>query len=124
MAADRYLKVVLTVIALELGWLAINNASVPLSAQRGSSAMPVVIRGIELAGPASGMLPVTLTGNHTLVPVTLTSSNTVVRVMADRPLQLEQPVIVQADRPLIVESGSRPLLVQSMPATSSARPGP
>ena len=67
---------------------------------------------------------VTLTGNNTLVPVTLTSSNTIVRVMTDRPLQIEQPILVHNDRPLIVETGSRPLVVQSMPATSSARPGP
>jgi len=124
MSADRYLKAVLTVIALELGWLALNGASVPLSAQRGPAAQPVVIRGVELAGPSPNTLPVTLTGNNTLVPVTLTSSNTIVRVMTDRPLQIEQPVLVHNDRPLIVETGSRPLVVQSMPATSSARPGP
>jgi len=123
MSADRYLKAVLTVIALELGWLAINGASVPLSAQRGPAAQPVVIRGVDL-GPGANTLPVTLAGNHTLVPVTLTSSNTVVRVMTDRPLPIEQPILVHNDRPLVVETGSRPLLTQSMPATSSARPGP
>jgi magnesium-transporting ATPase (P-type) len=125
MPADRYLKAVLTVIALELGWLAINGASVPLSAQRGPAPQPVVIRGIDLAGAnVPNTLPVTLTGNNALVPVTLTSSNTVVRVMTDRPLQIEQPLIVHNDRPLVVETGSRPLLIQSTPATSSARPGP
>src|SRR5262245_32366272 len=127
MSADRYLKAVLTVIALELGWLVISGASVPLSAQRGGPVgQPVVIRGIDLGSAANppNTLPVTLTGNQALVPVTLTSSNTVVRVVTDRPLPIEQPILVHNDRPLVVETGSRPLVVQSMPATSSARPGP
>jgi hypothetical protein len=112
MSADRYLKVILTIIALELGWLAIKDATVPVSAQRGEPApTPVVLRGIDLR--QREVLPVTLTGNNSVVPV-----------MSGRPLQIEQPLIVQADRPLPVETASRPLLVQSVPATPSARPGP
>ncbi|HEY1307027.1 MAG TPA: hypothetical protein VGF24_25910 [Vicinamibacterales bacterium] len=112
MAVDRYLKVVLTVIALELGWLVIKDATVTVSAQRGQPApMPVVISGVEL--PQREALPVTLTGN-----------NAVVRVVSERPLQLEQPIIIQNDRPLLVETASRPLLIQSVPASSSPLPGP
>jgi len=112
MPADRYLKVILTIIALELGWLAIKDVTVPVSAQRGEPApTAVVLRGIDLR--QREVLPVTLTGNNSVVPV-----------MSGRPLQIEQPLIVQADRPLPVETASRPLLVQSVPATPSARPGP
>jgi len=112
MAADRYLKVVLTVIALELGWLAIKDAAVPVSAQRGEPVpTPVVLKGIDLL--PRDFLPVTLTGNNSIVPV-----------ISGRPLQLEQPLVIQADRPIPVETGSRPLLIQSMPASSSPRPGP
>ena len=57
MSADRYLKVILTVIALELGWIALKDTAVPVSAQRGQQTepTPVVIRGIDLpcTGPAS-----------------------------------------------------------------------
>src|SRR5262245_21493334 len=119
MAVDRYLKVVLTVIALELGWIAIKDATVTVSAQRGQPAAvapaptPVVISGIDLGPERRTSLPVTLTGN-----------NAVVRVVSERPLQLEQPIIIQNDRPLLVETASRPLLVQSVPASSSPLPGP
>jgi hypothetical protein len=123
MSVDRYVKVILTVIAIELGWLAISGSAVPLSAQRatGAAPQPVVIRGIELS--SRDVLPVSIAGNS-VVPVTLTGNNAVLRVVSERPLQLEQPLIVQNDRPLIVETSSRPLLIQAMPAVPSARPGP
>jgi hypothetical protein len=110
MSADRYLKVILTVIAIELGWIAIKDAGT-VSAQRGEPApMPVVLRAINLT--RQEVLPVTLTGNNSVVPV-----------IAGRPLQLEQPLIIHADRPIPVEA-PRPLLMQSVPATASPRPGP
>ena len=34
MTVDRYTKLILTVIALELGWIAINNSGVQVLAQR------------------------------------------------------------------------------------------
>ena len=43
MTVDRYTKLILTVIALELGWIAINGTGVPVLAQR-SEATPVIIR--------------------------------------------------------------------------------
>ena len=46
MTVDRYTKLILTVIALELGWIAINGTGVPVLAQR-SEATPVIIRGVE-----------------------------------------------------------------------------
>lgn len=114
MSADRYLKVILTIIAIELGWLAIKDAAVPVIAQQREPApTPVVLRGINLDPARPETLPVTLVGNNAAVPV-----------FSGRPLQLAQPVIVQADRPLPVETGSRPLLIQSVPATSAPLPGP
>lgn len=110
MSADRYLKVILTVIALELGWIAIKDVGTA-SAQRGEPApTPVVLRGINLRGQE--VLPVTLTGNNAVVPV-----------ISGRPLQMEQPLIIQADRPIPVEA-QRPLLIQSVPAAAAPRPGP
>jgi hypothetical protein len=78
--SDRYLKIVLTAIALELLWLAASAAR-PVAAQ--PSAMPVVITGIQL-DPLVEALPVIVDG-----PVLIT---------ADEPLKIE------ADRPLRVES--------------------
>jgi hypothetical protein len=114
MAADRYLKIVLTVIALELGWIAVKDSAVQVSAQAGEP-MPVLIRGVEI-----------LPGKDTSLPVTLVRTNGPVRVNSDRPLQVEaqRPLPIHADRPLVVETDQRPLLIQSVPAVPAARPGP
>ena len=78
MPADRYMKLILTVIAIELGWLAIQGSAVPVAAQRGAVPTQVIIKGVELMPretlPVSvintnGSLPVTLTGNNAVVPV-------------------------------------------------------
>ena len=86
MTVDRYTKLILTVIALELGWIAINNAGVPVLAQR-SEAMPVIIRGVE--GPP---------GKQPMIPVNVMGS-TVLRVESERPLEVvaSQPVKIEAD---------------------------
>ena len=91
--ADRYLKIILTVIALELLWLAVWEPSRPAFAQD-SAGMPVIITGIRLDPEESGVLPVTARGTITIVPA--------------------GPVKIEADRPLLVES---------VPYTPSARPG-
>ncbi|HLG57207.1 MAG TPA: hypothetical protein VI485_17840 [Vicinamibacterales bacterium] len=98
MAADRYLKIVLTVIALELGWMAVKDTAVDVSAQQRASEP---------------------------MPVTLVGSTTTVRVASERPLQVEapQPLRVFADRPIVVETGARPLSIQSVPAVGAKLPG-
>jgi hypothetical protein len=122
MAADRYLKLILTVIAIELGWLAIQGSAIPVSAQRGAVGQPVIIKGIDLMPRET--LPVSVINTNGSLPVTLTGNNSVVPIMSGRPLQIEQPLIVQAERPLPVETGQRPLVVQVQQAAPSARPGP
>ena len=58
MPRDRYLKIILTVIAIELGWLSVKDIAVPVSAQQTQQNQQtpqltgVVIRGIDL--PCSG----------------------------------------------------------------------
>ena len=54
----RFLNVVLTIIAVELGWIAISQIGVPVSAQQ--AATRVVITGIEV--PRNQSLPTTLRG--------------------------------------------------------------
>jgi hypothetical protein len=54
MPRDRYLKIILTVIAIELGWLSVKDIAVPVSAQQTQQNQQtpqltgVVIRGIDL----------------------------------------------------------------------------
>ena len=88
---DRYLKVVLTVIALELLWLAAGGMARPVAAQ--GAATPVIITGIHLeTGDAS--LPVSVRGTVSIAQAA--------------------PFKIEADRPLPVES---------VPFTPTARPG-
>jgi len=103
MSGDRYLKIILTVIAIELGWMAMKDAAVQVSAQ--PAATPVVIRGIDLP-------------NNDSLPVTVVRSLNTLRVTAD------SLVRIRADQPIVVETRERPLLIQSVPAGVSPRPGP
>jgi len=112
MIADRYTKLVLTVIALELGWLAVNQAGVPLIAQR-SEATPVIIRGVEAAPGKDAFIPVAVVGS------------TVLRIEAARPLEIvaAQPIRIHADSPIPVETGNQPLLIQTVSDPPAVRPG-
>ena len=80
MTRDRYLKSVLTIIALELLWLAANGLPERASAQ--TTATPVVITGIRLAADDS-LLPVSVRGTVAI------SSSEPLKVEADRPLPVE-----------------------------------
>ena len=91
MTADRYLKTVLTIIALELLWLAANGLPTSVAAQ--NAATPVVITGVRVT-TAGESLPVTVGGTVTIAS--------------------KEPLKVEADRPLPVEA---------VPYTPSAKPG-
>ena len=112
MTVDRYTKVILTVIALELGWIAIGNFGVQVSAQR-NEATPVIIRGVEGVPGKQVLLPVTLVGAPP------------VRVESARPLEIvaAQPVKIEADRPIPVETSGEPLLIRTVSDPPARRPG-
>jgi hypothetical protein len=113
MTVDRYTKLLLTIIALELGWIAIaGSAGVQVSAQR-NEATPVIIRGVE--GPP---------GKEVFIPVAVVGS-TVLRVESARPLEViaSQPVKIEADRPIPVETGNEPLLTKTVSDPPAFRPG-
>jgi hypothetical protein len=119
--SDRYLRVVLTVIALELGWIAIKDAApVQVSAQQNQPLTPVVLRGIELPCQAGA-----INCREETLPVAIVRATNPLRVTSDTPLQVDARGIirVRADQPMIVETRDRPLLIQSVPATSAPRPG-
>ena len=105
MTVDRYTKLLLTVIALELGWIAVSGIGVPVSAQR-DEPTPVIIRGVEGAP-----------GKEVFIPVTLVGST--------RPLEIvaPQPVKIEADRPIPVETGGEPLLIRTVSDPPAVRPG-
>jgi hypothetical protein len=113
MTVDRYTKLLLTVIALELGWIAINGAGVSVSAQR-NEPTPVVIRGVEGAP-----------GKEVLIPVTLVAAPTAIRVEAARPLEVvsAQALKIEADRPIPVETSGEPLLIKTISDPPAYRPG-
>jgi hypothetical protein len=101
MAVDRYVKAVLTIIALELFWIGIKDMAPAVTAQAGPTA--VIIRGVQLPANSQDYLPVGLVGQPVRVDVPRT-----IKIEADRPLKIE------ADRPLRVES---------VPYTPSQKPG-
>ncbi len=106
MPVDRYLKIVLTVIAVELFWLGVKDIAPPVSAQARGAQTPataptsVVIRGIDLDGQELDVLPVV--------------SARPLRVDDSRPVEVRGTVTVQAERPLPVES---------VPYAPARRPG-
>lgn len=115
---DRYLKIVLTVIALELGWLALTHGAQPVAAQRPQEPMPVVITGVRLTD-ATAYLPVGLMGQYRVSP---TASLTVPRVTVDTsqtPLRVDVPIPLMVQ----VEPGSKPIRTEAMPYTPAQRPG-
>jgi hypothetical protein len=126
MARDRYLKIILTVIAIELGWLGVKDVAAPVSAQQtqqpqqNQQPTSVIIRGIDL--PCQGNAP---NCRETSLPVALTRTNVPVRVTAETPLPVDArgTVRIRQDQAIIVETGDRALLVQSVPPIAAPRPG-
>jgi hypothetical protein len=108
--ADRYLKVALTVIAIELAWLGVKDVGTPVAAQANTAPTPVVIRAIEMRGIRSDALPV-----YAIEPVTVT---------ATRPLPIEapRPIPIMGSVPLKIEV-DRPIPVENVGYTPGRRPG-
>ena len=123
MIASRYLNAVLTLIALELGFIALSHSGVPVSAQ--TQATRVVITGVDMQRNA--MLPVTVRGVELIdrkayLPVGLygqldappdTASFRPIEMRAMTPIKVEGAVRVEADPPLKVQ----------IPVVTSPRPG-
>ena len=113
MSSDRYLKAILTIIALELFWIGVRDTATVVSAQ--PTPTPVIIRGVQIADNESrGALPVNILG-----------ATRALRIEAERPLRIEalRPLKIEADVPIRVET-DRPLLVESVQyAPGARRPG-
>ena len=123
MRADRYLKVVLTVIALELAWIGLRDFADPASAQ-GAPAR-VVIAGIEMDAAQPAYLPVAIVGSIKTIPQPWRTSIDPLSARINAPVQVDtqqRPLKIEADRPLKIEAG-KPLPVDIVRYTPGARPG-
>jgi hypothetical protein len=110
MRTDRYLKVILTVIALELLWLGVQPLTPAVSAQ--AAATPVVITGIQLADGV--FLPAGIVGSYSRVPGAAANVLRPLTTRVEGALSIQQPVKIETDRAL---------LVQQVDYTPRARPG-
>jgi len=112
--ADRYLKIVLTIIALELGWIGFNQTMPSVSAQ--GNATSVILRGIDLA--ADAYLPVGVVGAYRQVPPSAipTMDRLTVRVDASAPLNVRTIAPVEIDN-------RRPVRVENVGYTPGQKPG-
>jgi hypothetical protein len=118
MRTDRYLKVVLTVIALELAWLGLRDLAPRVSAQ--VEPARVILAGVELSL------------ERDVIPVAIAGQTAAAGRAPLRPLQVgiagqvtldgRVPIKVEADRPLKIEA-DRPLKVESVRYTPGDRPG-
>lgn len=122
MAVDRYLKAILTVIAVELFWLGVQDIAPRVSAQ--TTATPVVITGVQMKQIDGGYLPVAIVGAARQIPAPYRNvlEPVQVRITGTVPIDTSRPLKIEADRPLKVEA-DRPLKVESVPYTPAPRPG-
>ena len=112
----RYLKIILTIIAVELLWLGVRDMAPAVSAQ--AAATRVVIEGVELEG---GALPVAIAG-QTMNAGRMPLRPLQVGISGVVPIEARGVVKIEADRPIKIEA-DRPLRVESVPYTPGARPG-
>src|SRR5687767_13748934 len=125
MSADRYLKDILTIIALELGWIALTHGTPPVSAQAPADPIPVVIAGIQLRDRGD-FLPVGVLGQPRAVPAAMARAfhplDTDVR--NDQPLRVTVPVPldVRTVTPIRIDSNP-PIKVENVGYTPAQRPG-
>jgi hypothetical protein len=122
MRTDRYLKVVLTIIALELAWIGVKDFADPLSAQGGPAR--VILTGIEMDAAQPAYLPVVVVGSVKTIPQPWRSSIDPLNARINAPVQIDtqRPLKIEADRPLKIES-DQILKVETVRYTPGARPG-
>ena len=92
MAVDRFVKTILTIIALELFWIGIKDTATPVVAQ--GQLTPVIIRGVQMPAGSNDYLPVGVVGQPVRVGVTGT-----VAISSDRPLKVENVGYMPAKNP-------------------------
>jgi len=124
--SDRYLRIVLTVIAVELAWIGLKDVLPTSAAAQGPPGVNrVVIAGVELPVRTQA-LPVAIAGGIRNVATPPWAGADVVRVVesGERPIRVELPGTINAriTEPVHVDT-SRPLMVKSVQAEGAPRPG-
>ncbi len=123
---DRYLKFVLTAIALELLWIGVKDMTVPVAAQQAAEATRVVITGVDIApaGVSRGALPIILRAGDSALRIQADGTGRPLKVETDRPVTIEgeRPLVVTVDRPVKVEADP-PLKVEQVRAPPARIPG-
>ena len=121
---DRYLKIVLTVIALELFWLGVKDLGQPVAAQ--TAAARVVIAGVDVAPgtTVNGALPVIVRPGDVALRIQADRADRPLQTMVGRPVRIEtdRPLPITIDRPVKVEADT-PLKVEQIGYVPARRPG-
>jgi hypothetical protein len=123
MRTDRYLKFILTVIALELLWLGLKESAPRVLAQQQPA--PVVITGFQLGKQVYTALPVAVVGGigKPLPSATDLPFLEPLRVRVPDPVLVDsrQPLSMTiANQPVTVQTGSKPLAVDAIFKTGTA----
>lgn len=121
---DRYLKIVLTVIALELFWIGVKDLAQPVAAQ--AAASRVVIAGVDVPPGTSvnGALPVTVRPGDNALRIQADRADRPLQTVVGRPVRVEaeRPLPITIDRPVKVEADA-PLKVEQIGYVPGRRPG-
>ena len=119
---DRYLKVILTVIAIELLWLGLRDLAPRVSAQ--AAPMPVVFSGVQIEGADGGFLPVALVGTVRQIPPAHSDvlEPSLVRIAGPVAVVAREPLKIEVKQPLKIEA-DQPLKMEAVPYTPGIRPG-
>jgi hypothetical protein len=123
MRADRYLKVILTIIAVELGWIALTHSGSPVSAQQVPAPTPVVITGIDLR-QSEDFLPVGVLGQVRNRAASFQPVDMMIRNERERavPVSFPGPLEVRTINAIRIDS-DRPIKVENVGYTPAQRPG-
>ena len=120
--SDRYLRIVLTVIAVELAWIGVKDVLPTSAAAQGPPGLNrVVIAGVELAMRTQA-LPVAVAGGIRNVAMPPWAGADVLRVESgERPIRVELPGTINAriTEPVRVDT-SQPLMVRFSPKLPGA----
>jgi hypothetical protein len=116
--SDRYLKFILTLIAIELAWLGVRDTAPPVAAQ--ARPTEVVVTGIQLGGQGYAALPVIVVGGQRPGAFTLGTQWPGVEPLR---VNVGDPVRLDLRDPIVVQTGAKPLVVDVLPGKPSQRPG-
>jgi len=109
MTVDRYLRFILTVIAIELLWLGVRDAVPTVAAQQKLDPAPVVITGVRIGGQ-----------EYTALPVAIVGTVRQEEILAVRALPRVRPFDFDFPQPLTVTVANQPILVDAIKKAGQA----